>query len=88
MENPGSIPGQKDLLYNKMATTRVFLHGKSHGQRNLVGYSIWGRKESDMTEQHLLFTSPISFFGFSIISCLRCSDTETTDKMKGEGDYS
>ena len=25
--------------------------GKSHGQRNLVGYSPWGRKESDTTEQ-------------------------------------
>ena len=24
---------------------------KSHGQRSLVGYSPWGRKESDMTEQ-------------------------------------
>ena len=24
---------------------------KSHGQRNLAGYSLWGRKESDMTEQ-------------------------------------
>ena len=23
---------------------------KSHGQRNLVGYSPWGHKESDMTE--------------------------------------
>ena len=22
-----------------------------HGQRSLVGYSLWGRKESDMTEQ-------------------------------------
>ena len=29
----------------------VFLPGKSHGQRNLVGYSPWGRKESDMTKQ-------------------------------------
>ena len=27
----------------------VFLPGKSHGQRNLVGYSPWGHKESDMT---------------------------------------
>ena len=26
------------------------LHGKSHGQRSLVGYSPWGHKESDMTE--------------------------------------
>ena len=24
---------------------------KSHGWRSLVGYSPWGRKESDMTEQ-------------------------------------
>ena len=28
----------------------VFLPGESHGQRSLVGYSPWGRKESDMTE--------------------------------------
>ena len=33
--------------------TPVFLPGKSHGQRSLVGYSPWGRKESDTTEQHL-----------------------------------
>ena len=31
-------------------STRVFLPGKFHGQRNLVGYSSWGLKESDMTE--------------------------------------
>ena len=31
--------------------------GKSHGQRSLVGYSPWGRKESDTTEQlHFTFT--------------------------------
>ena len=29
----------------------VFLPGKSHGQRSLVGYSSWGRKESDTTER-------------------------------------
>ena len=29
----------------------VFLPGKSHGQRSLVGYSPWGRKESDTTER-------------------------------------
>ena len=28
----------------------VFLPRESHGQRSLVGYSPWGRKESDMTE--------------------------------------
>ena len=28
--------------------------GESHGQRSLVGYSPWGYKESDMTEQLIL----------------------------------
>ena len=31
--------------------TPVFLLGEFHGQRNLVGYSIMGHKELDMTEQ-------------------------------------
>ena len=29
----------------------VFLPGESHGQRSLEGYSLWGCKELDMTEQ-------------------------------------
>ena len=33
--------------------TPVFLPGESHGQRSLVGYSLWGHKESDMTEGDL-----------------------------------
>ena len=35
----------------KWQPTLVFLPGKSHVWRNLVGYSSWGRKESDMTER-------------------------------------
>ena len=31
--------------------TPVFLPGKSHGQRSLAGFSLWGHKESDTTEQ-------------------------------------
>ena len=31
--------------------TPVFLPGESHGQRSLPGYSPWGSKELDMTEQ-------------------------------------
>ena len=34
-----------------------------HGQRSLVGYSPWGRKESDMTEQ--LSTHSTRFLGAS-----------------------
>jgi len=33
----------------KWQPTAVFLPGKSHEQRILAGYSLWGRKESDMT---------------------------------------
>ena len=43
----------------KWQPTPVFLPGKSHGRRSLVGYSPWGGKESDTTEQlhfHLLFS--------------------------------
>ena len=35
----------------KWQPTLVFLPGKPHGQRGLQGYSPWGHKESDMTEQ-------------------------------------
>jgi len=34
----------------------IFLPGEFHGQRNLVGYSPWGRKESDTTEVANIFT--------------------------------
>ena len=30
--------------------TPVFLPGESHGWRNLIGYSPWGCKKSDVTE--------------------------------------
>ena len=29
----------------------LFLPGEFHGQRRLAGYSLWGHKESDMTEK-------------------------------------
>ena len=37
--------------------TPVFLPGKFQGQRSLVGYSTWGRKESDTTERLTLSLS-------------------------------
>ena len=42
------------MLYiqrRKWQPTPVLLPGKSHGRRSLVGYSPWGRKELDTTEQ-------------------------------------
>ena len=39
----------------KWQPTPIFLSGKSHEWRRLVGYSPWGCKESDTTEQLTLF---------------------------------
>ena len=53
----GKIPWRR-----KWQSIPVLLPGKSHGQRSVVGYSPWGRKESDMTERlHflLLFLLPV-----------------------------
>ena len=36
--------GWEDPLEKDMATHSIFLLGKSHGQRSLVGYSPWGHK--------------------------------------------
>ena len=50
--------GQEDALEEEMATdSSILVHGEFHGQRSLVGYSPWGCKELDMTEQltHFLF---------------------------------
>ena len=40
-----------DPLEEGMTATLVLLPGESHRQRSLVGYSPWGRKESDTTER-------------------------------------
>ena len=47
----------------------VLLPGEPHGQRSLVGYSPWGRKELDMTEQ---LTHKQELFNVSIgkLKCL------------------
>ena len=46
-----NIPGQEDPLERGMATHPIFLPGEFHGQRSLLGYSGWGCKELEMTEQ-------------------------------------
>ena len=44
--------GQEDHLEKEMQPTPVFLPGKFHGPKSLVGYSPWGHKELNMA-QHL-----------------------------------
>ena len=53
----GSTPGSGKIRWRrKWQPAPVFLSGKSHGQRNLVGYSPWGRKELDRTEHtHMIY---------------------------------
>ena len=48
--------GWEDPMEKEMATHSSTLSWKSHGQKSLVGYSPWGRKESDTTER-LHFTN-------------------------------
>ena len=53
---PRFNPWVRKILWRRIwQPTPVFLPGKSHERRSLVGYSPRGRKELDMTEQlHLL----------------------------------
>ena len=53
------IPWRK--AYLPPIPTPVFLLGESHGQRSLAGYSPWGQKELETTEQ--LSTAPVSETG-------------------------
>ena len=41
--------GREDPLEEEMATHSSILAGESPGQRGLLGYSPWGRMESDTT---------------------------------------
>ena len=54
-------------------TTPVFLPEELHGQRSLVGYIPWGRKESDMTEGFSL--SLVSLIAFSVTYLCRVEYT-------------
>ena len=60
--------GLKDSLEKEMATRPVFLPGESHRQRSLAGYSPWGHKELDKTEQLSVHAwtqfSTLTFFFF------------------------
>ena len=52
-----------------MATHSIFLPGEFHGQRSLVGYSLWGRKESDRTEPLSMSIVPTGIHLFPRMNC-------------------
>ena len=57
----GKIPWKRERL-----PTPVFLPGGFHGERSLVGYSPWGCKESDVTEQPSVTWHDVESFSESI----------------------
>ena len=57
----------------KWQPTTVRLPGESQGQRSLAGYSLWGRKESDTTEQLTYRNIPIVLHPFGARRLGRCS---------------
>ena len=57
-EDMGSIPGSgRSPWRRKWQPTPVFLPGESHGQRNLAGYSPWGRKSRTRLSDFHYFTT-------------------------------
>ena len=64
--------GQEDPLEKGMATHSNVVPGESHGQRSLAGYSPWGGKESDTTEQliHTYVLTPSAYVCIIIIMYL------------------
>ena len=65
----GSIPGSGGSPVKGNGNPPLGCHywslpGESHGQRSLVGYSPWGHKESDMTEQLSLHFTSLFWLGF------------------------
>ena len=63
------------LQRRQQQPTLVLLPGKSHGRRSLVGYSPWGRQESDTTER-LHFHFSLSCTGEGNGNPLQCSCLE------------
>ena len=84
IEDPGSTPWVGKISWRReWQPTPVFLPGESHGQRRLVGYSPWGRKESDMTEEltlSLFFPTSggnhfIMYINIKLLCCLLETNT-------------
>ena len=47
--------GPEDPLEEDWQPVPIFLHGKFYGERSLVGYSPWGRKELNTTKHTHLY---------------------------------
>ena len=71
--DPGSIPGSGRFPWRRdWQPTPVFSPGDSHGWKNLMGYSPWGCKESDKTEQ-LTFSHSLNGINHTVVFPLASS---------------
>ena len=71
-ETQVQLLGLEEPLETAQQPTPVFLPGQFHGQRNLAGYSLWGCKESDTSEQlthtHILISLQILVIRHSLFT--------------------
>ena len=64
-DDMSSSPGSGKIPWSKLwQPTAVSLPGETHGQRSLVGYTPWGRRESDMTEHTCTCTQQSEYRNF------------------------
>ena len=69
---------QEEPLLEEMATHSSILAGEFHGQRSLVNYSPWGRKESDMAKHSHTYTRTWSnIMQHTSVYCKQASSTTT-----------
>ena len=61
--------GQEDPLEKRMATHSSILPREFRGQRSLAGYSPWGHRESDTTEQLTLSEYIVITNVFLVFTC-------------------
>ena len=87
-ETPGQSLSWKIPWRSEWKPTLVFLPGKSHRQRSLVGYRPWGCKESDTTERLTLSLPQYKrgFPGGSVVKNLPANAGDT-DSIPGSGRF-
>ena len=78
--------GGEDPWRRQWQPTPVFLPGKPHGWRSLVGYSSWGHKELGMTERLHFVTLNITLspIDIRVIKKLRLETMTSLKKCEGK----
>ena len=70
---PVILKSRVDLWVGKIHWRRewkpspVLMPGESHGQKTLAGYSLWGHKRLDTTEQLTLLVYKLHDFGCPVL---------------------